>query len=224
MRILIVEDDLELATAIRSAFARRDIASDHAATAEDAGLMIDAMRYAAVILDLGLPDGEGLELLAGLRTRLDPVPVLITTARGEVRDRIQGLEDGADDYLVKPFDFDELFARLQAVLRRKGAFQGNRIAFGNLRFDAPSRELTIEDRPVTLSSRETELIDLLLRRAGRVTTRQLAEDQLFGMSEALNSNAVEVYIHRLRRKLEQAGADVVIETVRGVGYLLRSAA
>jgi len=224
MRILIVEDDLELAAAVRSAFDRRGVASDHAATAEDARLMIDAMQYAAVILDLGLPDGEGLDLLGRLRDRLNPVPVLIATARGDVRHRIQGLEHGADDYVVKPFDFDELFARLHAVVRRKGAFQGSRIDFGNLSFDARSRELMIDGRTVTLSSREIELIDLLLRRAGRVTTRQLAEDQLFGMSEALNSNAVEVYIHRLRRKLELAGANVAIETVRGVGYLLRSMA
>jgi len=224
MRILIVEDDLELAIAIGSAFGRRGVASDHAATTEDATLMVEAMQYGAVILDLGLPDGEGLDLVVRLRARLDPIPVLITTARGDVRHRIQGLEDGADDYLVKPFDFDELFARLQAVLRRKGAFQGSRIAFGNLRFEAQSRELVIDDKPVALSSREIELIDLLLRRAGRVVSRQLVEDQLFGMSEALNSNAVEVYIHRLRRKLEQAGADVAIETVRGVGYLLRLAA
>jgi DNA-binding response OmpR family regulator len=223
MRVLIVEDDLELAGAIESAFGRRGVASDRAATVEDATLMADAMQYAAVILDLGLPDGEGLDFLARLRGRLNPIPVLITTARGDVRDRIQGLEAGADDYLAKPFDFDELFARLQAVLRRKGSFQGSRIDFGNLRFDTTSRELVIDDKSVTLSSREIELIDLLLRRSGRVVSRQLVEDQLFGMSDALNSNAVEVYIHRLRRKLDHAGADVMIETVRGVGYLLRSA-
>jgi DNA-binding response OmpR family regulator len=162
-----------------------------------------------------------LDFVARLRARLNPIPVLITTARGDVRHRIRGLEAGADDYLVKPFDFDELFARLQAVLRRNGTFQGSHIDFGNLRFDAISRELMINDRSVSVSSREIELIDLLLRRSGRVVSRQLVEDQLFGMGDALNSNAVEVYIHRLRRKLELAGADVVIETVRGVGYLLR---
>jgi len=221
MRILIVEDDLELAAAIGAAFARRGVASDQAATVEDATLMTDAMQYAAVILDLGLPDGGGLDFVARLRARLNPIPVLITTARGDVRHRIRGLEAGADDYLVKPFDFDELFARLQAVLRRKGTFQGSHIDFGNLRFDAISRELMISDRSVSVSSREIELIDLLLRRSGRVVSRQLVEDQLFGMGDSLNSNAVEVYIHRLRRKLELAGADVVIETVRGVGYLLR---
>lgn len=223
MRILIVEDDRALSDAIRSAFARRGIASDPAATLEDARIMADAAQYAAIILDLGLADGEGLDLLSHLRGRLDPVPILVTTARGDVRDRIRGLEAGADDYLVKPFDFDELFARLHAVLRRKGTFQGSRLEFGNLSFDGASHDLTIGDRRVTLSSRETELIDLLLRRAGRVVTKQLAEDQLFGMSETLNSNAVEVYIHRLRRKLDLAEADVVIETVRGVGYMLRLA-
>ena len=223
MRILIVEDDLQLAAAIEAAFGRRGVASDRAATVEDARLMADAMQYAAVILDLGLPDGEGLDFLTRLRGRHNPVPVLITTARGDVRERIRGLEAGADDYLAKPFDFDELFARLQAVLRRKGAFQGSRVEFGNLRFDAISRELMIDDMSVSLSSREIELIDLLLRRSGRVVSRQLVEDQLFGMGDTLNSNAVEVYIHRLRRKLQLAAADVEIETVRGVGYLLRLA-
>jgi DNA-binding response OmpR family regulator len=222
MRLLVIEDDLELASALGAAFARRDVASDHAATAGDAMLMLDATRYAAVLIDLGLSDGEGLQVLRRLRERHDPVPVLILSARSDLRDRIEGLEAGADDYLIKPFDFEELFARLRAVLRRNGNFQGNAMVLGNLRFDTLSREVDVGGSVVVLSQRETELIDLLMRRSGRVVTKRLAEDQLFGMSETLGSNAVEVYVHRLRRKLDLSGAEVRIETVRGVGYLLRA--
>ena len=125
---------------------------------------------------------------------------------------------------MKPFDFDELEARLRAVLRRQGALQPDRLAMGNVTFDPREREMQVADAPVALSAREADIAELLLRRPGRVVTRQLAEDQLFGHSEALGSNAVEVYVHRLRRKLEKAGADLRIETIRGVGYLLRGVA
>jgi DNA-binding response OmpR family regulator len=221
VRLLIVEDDGALADALREAFTRHGMTSDCATTAGDAALMLDAARYAAVVLDLGLPDGDGRALLRRLRARQDPTPVLILTARSDLDDRIDGLDAGADDYLVKPFAFDELLARLRAVLRRKGNFQGSGIAFGDLRFDTLSRQLFVGEAMVLLSHREAELMELLLRRAGQVVSRQLAEDQLFGMSEMLGSNAIEVYVHRLRRKLEEAGASARIENIRGVGYLLR---
>ena len=178
----------------------------------------------AVILDLGLPDGDGRALLRRLRARKDPIPVLILTARGDLKDRVEGLDAGADDYLTKPFAFDELLARLRAVLRRKGDFQGSDLGFADLSFDVHSRELWVGDAQLLLSPREGELMELLIRRAGQVVSRQLAEDQLFGMSNTLGSNAVEVYIHRLRRKLEDAGAIARIENIRGVGYLLRGEA
>ncbi|WP_297506796.1 response regulator transcription factor [uncultured Caulobacter sp.] len=221
MRLLIVEDDAALADALGEALAGASIACDKAVTAADAALMLDATRYAAVILDLGLPDGDGRSLLRRLRARRDPVPVLILTARGDLKDRIDGLDAGADDYVTKPFAFDELLARLRAVLRRKGDFQGSHLTFIDLRFDTQSRELRVGEAPLILSQREGELIELLIRRGGQVVSRQLAEDQLFGMSNTLGSNAVEVYIHRLRRKLEDAGATARIENIRGVGYLLR---
>jgi len=224
MRLLIVEDDLELAAGLIAAFERRAVSSDHAASAGDAALMLAATRYAAVVLDLGLPDDNGLELVQALRARNDAVPIVILTARSDIGDRIGGLDAGADDYLVKPFDFDELFARITAVLRRQGGFQGNVLTFGNIRFDTATRDLNVGGAPLTLSGRETELIELLLRRDGRVLPKRLAENQLFGMSETLGSNAVEVYVHRLRQKLDRAGAAVRIETIRGVGYLMRLAA
>jgi len=223
MRLLIVEDDAELAGALRAAFARRGIATDHAASAGDADHMLRGAHYSAAILDLGLPDGDGIDVLRELRARGSALPMLILTARGDVQRRIEGLNAGADDYLVKPFDFEELQARLDAVLRRQGGYVGRALMLGALVLDPATREVTLDGAPVALSVRETELLELLLRRAGRVVPKRMAEDQLFGMDEGLGSNAIEVYVHRLRRRLEQSGAALRIDTVRGVGYMLRAA-
>jgi DNA-binding response OmpR family regulator len=224
VRLLIVEDDKELAAALGGAFARRSVSSDHAGSGDDAELMLRSTRYAAMVLDLGLPDGDGLSLLRRVRSRKDPVPVIILTARSDLGDRVAGLDAGADDYLVKPFEFDELYARITAVLRRQGNFQGNSLSLGNLEFDIATRELLVAGAVLALSVRETELVELLLRREGRVVTKRLAEDQLFGMNDTLGSNAVEVYVHRLRQKLERAAATTRIDTIRGVGYLMRAIA
>lgn len=224
VRLLLVEDDAELAAALGAALDRHGYASDLARSAEDALLMLAAVRYAAVLLDLGLPGKDGFAVLRWLRGREDPVPVVVLTARSAVGDRIEGLDAGADDYLVKPFAVDELLARLRAILRRRAPFQGTMLAVANLRYDSASRELHIDGTLVPLSSRETELAELLVRRAGHVVGKRLVEDQLFGLSESLGSNAIEVYIHRLRRKIAQAGAAVSIETVRGVGYMMRPVA
>ncbi len=224
MRLLLVEDDAALADALRAALDRRGIASDHAANASDAGQMLSAARYGALILDIGLSDRSGIEILRDLRGRGDPIPVILLTARGEIGDRIEGLDAGADDYLVKPFAVEELVARLKAVLRRQGAFQGSVLAFANLRFDTDSRDVAADDRPVILSAREMELLALLMRRGGQVVAKRLVEDQLYGLTGSLGSNAVEVYVHRLRRKIEDAGATARIETIRGVGYMLRATA
>lgn len=221
MRLLIVEDNLDIAQALADGFKRRGISSDHAATAADAEVRLEVATYAAVILDLGLPDEDGLALLRRLRARHDPVPVLILTARGEIQQRIAGLNEGADDYLVKPFDMDELQARLDAVLRRHDGYGGRALEFETLKLDLATREVALDGKAIALSVREVELLELLLRRPGRVVGKRIAEDQLFGLDEELGSNAIEVYVHRLRRRLEQLGAPVRIETVRGVGYMLR---
>jgi DNA-binding response OmpR family regulator len=220
MRLLIVEDDLELAAAVRAGLERRGLASDHAPTLGDADHMLNSMAYSAAVLDLGLSDGDGLDLLSVLRSRRQSLPILILTARGDIKDRLAGLDAGGDDYLVKPFNMDELAARLRALLRR-GSLQGNDLALGNLRFDTISRELSIGRVSVGLSARESEIMELLLRRPERVVTKRFVEDQLFGLDEELGSNAVEVYVHRLRKKLEKGGASAAIETIRGVGYILR---
>ncbi|WP_404712584.1 response regulator [Sphingomonas sp. MMS24-J13] len=221
MRLLIVEDSADIAEALIDGFARRAISCDHAATAGDAELMLGAVHYSAAILDLGLPDEDGLKLLGRIRARGEAIPILILTARGDIEQRIAGLNAGADDYLVKPFDFGELDARLQAVLRRHDGNLGSALTIGNLAFDPATRQVKVDGRDVTLSQREIELLELLIRRAGRVIPKRIVEDQLFGLTEELGSNAIEVYVHRLRRRLEALGSTVRIETVRGVGYMLR---
>ena len=221
MRLLIVEDDLALATALAAALERRGFASDAAARLDDAAHMIGVAQYAAVLLDLGLPDGDGVELIQRLRGSGSVVPIIAITARGGLDARISGLNAGADDYVIKPFEVDELVARLNAVLRRQGALAGSKLVAGNLAFDTLSGDALVGERAVPLSARERQLLGLLMRRLGQVVSKQLAEDQLYGLSEPVGSNAVEVHAHRLRRKLEAATADVRIETIRGVGYLLR---
>lgn len=224
MRLLIVEDDQALAAALADALERRGIHSDVAMALEDARHMLAVAQYAAVLLDLGLPDGDGLALIRSLRAERSAIPVLAITARSALDARIVGLNSGADDYLTKPFEVDELVARLRAVLRRQGSLSGSQLTAGNLSFDTMSGDLVVDGVPVTLSARERQLAGLLLRRLGQVVSKPLAEDQLYGLNEPVGSNALEVLAHRLRRKLETAGASVRIETIRGVGYLMRELA
>lgn len=224
MRVLMIEDDRPLAQALSDALRHRGIQSDVAGGIDDARQMIAAAHYAAILLDLGLPDGDGLDLVRRLRAQNNPIPVIAVTARSALDMKIAGLNSGADDYVVKPFDVDELAARLHAVMRRQGAMAGAELRFGNLRFDTASGDLVIGDTPVLLTARERQFAALLLRRFGQVVSKQLAEDQLYGLSEPVGSNALEVQAYRLRRKLEAAGATVRIETIRGVGYILRELA
>jgi len=220
MRILLVEDEIEVAVALVDALARRGVAVDHARTGAEAEAYLDALDYAAVLLDLGLPDDDGVALLARMRRRGDTRPVLIVSARGSIESRVFGLNEGADEYLVKPFDVDELHARLLAVLRRRDGYVGRALHCGRLRFPVDARVAYVDDAVLTLSPRETELLELLLRRGGKVVPKRIVEDQLFGLSGDLGSNAVEVYVHRLRKKLDDAETGARIETVRGVGYMI----
>ena len=220
MRILIVEDDAELADALRAAFARVSIHTDHAATASDACELIANMAYTLVVLDFGLPDEDGLALLGRIRAAGNTVPVIVLTARGDGDTRIAGLRGGADDFLVKPFLFDELHARIEAVLRRQGRYVENTLRFGDLEMDVGSREATHKGARLPLSAREADMLEPLIRRSGRVVPKRFLEDQLFGASDSFGSNAIEVYVHRLRRKLESCDSGLGIVTVRGVGYML----
>lgn len=222
MRLLIVDDNLELAEALAAAFLKRDIRCDIAGTARDAEQLVTTVDYAAMVLDLGLPDEDGLVLLRRLRARRFNLPVIVLSARGAGEMRVLGLESGADDYLVKPFLFVELHARLAAVLRRQGGYVEDVLRAADLTLDTRSREVRAGDAPVPLSVREIELLELLMRRAGHVVPKRVLADQLFGASDALGSNAVDVYVHRVRRKLEDCAA-VRVQTVRGIGYMLAPA-
>lgn len=219
-----IEDDQPLATALMEALKRRGIQSDVATNLTDGRQMLEAARYAALLLDLGLPDGDGLGLVRSLRAQNEPIPVIAISARSALDARIAGLNAGADDYVVKPFDVDELTARIHAVLRRQGALAGAELRFGNVRFDTVSGDLVVGEAPVLLTARERQFAALLLRRFGQVVSKQLAEDQLYGLTEPVGSNALEVQAYRLRRKLEAAGATLRIETIRGVGYMMRDIA
>jgi two-component system response regulator TctD len=220
MRILVVEDNDELAGLIGEGLADADYAAERVATAADARKALAAGRYAAVVLDLGLPDADGMAVLSDLRGRHDGIPVLVLTARAGVHDRVAGLRAGADDYLTKPFAFEELVARLEALLRRPREMTGAMLTLANLSFDTETKQTFIDDVPQLLSARECAVLEILLRRKDRVVSKKSVEDQLFGLAGEVSSNAVEVYVHRLRKQLVDGGAKVQIHTVRGAGYMI----
>jgi DNA-binding response OmpR family regulator len=220
MRLAVVEDNPELARLLAQGLKAEGYETDVLTTVAAARAAVSTTRYAALILDLGLPDGDGLSILRQIRQSQDPLPVLVLTARGGVHDRVNGLRSGADDYLVKPFALEELVARLEALLRRPGQLLGRSLQLANLVFDTESRQAFIDDKPQTLSAREVAVLELLMRRRGHVVSKKLLEDQIFGLSGEVASNAVEVYVHRLRKQLSEHGAKVQIHTVRGVGYIM----
>src|ERR1700744_3830334 len=220
MRLLIVEDNEELAALLARGLRTAGYEADVLSTVGDARRVLSTTFYAALILDLGLPDGDGLALLRELRQRDNPIPVLVLTARGGLHDKVHGLRSGADDYLVKPFALEELIARLEAQLRRPGQLLGNSLRIANLQFDTQNRQASIDELPQVLSARETAVLELLMRSKGRVVSKKQVEDHIFGHSGEVASNAVEVYVHRLRKQLADRGARVQVHTIRGVGYLI----
>src|SRR5216684_2675715 len=220
MRLLVVEDNNDLAQLLLKGLGAEGFAADVVTTAAEGRAALATTRYAAVMLDLGLPDGDGLAVLRELRERKDATPVLVLTARGGVHDRVAGLRSGADDYLAKPFAFEELVARVQALLRRPGDLLGLSLRFGNVTLDTVAQQVFIDDVPKAFSAREVAVLAILMRRSGRVMSKKLVVDSLFGLSIDIGSNAVEVYIHRLRKQLAEAGANLQIHTIRGVGYLI----
>lgn len=216
MRVLVVEDDPLLGDALRVGLSQRGFAADWARDGR-AGLDAAATEpFAAIVLDLGLPELSGLELLKRLRAARNAVPVLILTARDAVRDRVGGLDAGADDYLVKPVDLDELAARLRALVRRAAGRAAPVLEVGPLRLDPAAHAVTFRGASVELSVREFALLHELARVAGRVLSKDQIAERVYGWGEEVESNAVEVHVHHLRRKL----APEVIATVRGVGYLV----
>mgnify|MGYP001231162804 FL=1 len=217
MRLLLVEDDTSLAAGLSLALRNKGFAVNHVARGDHALLAVQTDPPDLMILDLGLPDIDGLDVLRQLRNTNRTIPVLILTARDTTSEKIAGLDLGADDYLAKPFDIDELDARLRAMSRRLGSATGSILTAGDLSLNLATRELTKGDQPVDLSRREYALLRALMEHRGKVLTREALEGKLYAWGEEVASNALEVHIHHLRRKLS---ADV-IKTVRGIGYSLR---
>ena len=205
-----------IGASIRQGLRQDGFAVDWAEDGRAAELALAERVHDALVLDLGLPKRSGLELLGAMRKRGDARPVLILTARDAVADRIAGLDAGADDYMVKPFDLDELSARLRALLRRSSGRSAPVVAHGEVELDPATREVRLRGEPVGVSPREFALLEALLARPGAILSRAQLEDKLYGWSDAVDSNAVEVHIHALRRKL---GADF-IRNVRGVGWMV----
>ena len=223
MRLLLVEDNERFAALLKQGLAGGGFAVDVLPTAKEASVALDAGRWDIVVLDRGLPDGDGLDVLARMRRQGDTTPVLILTAHGSLKDRVTGLQSGADDYLVKPFALEELVARLQALLRRPGNLLGLALRLGNVTLDTVARQVFVDDRPISFSAREIAVLEHLLRRSGRVVAKTLLENSLYGPAQEVGSNAVEVHVHRLRRHLAETGASVHVHTVRGVGYMIGEA-
>lgn len=221
MRILLVEDEPELASAMRTALRRYDMVVDHATSLLEAGDFAESESYDAILLDRQLPDGDGLTLVPKLRARGNATPVLVLTARSDTCDKVDGLDMGADDYLAKPFAFEELLARLRALLRRPANVQTQVIRAGDLAFDFGHREVLVRGEPITLPRRELLVLEALLRRTGRMVQRSSLMEAVFGLDDEIQSNALDTHVSRLRRKLAEADGKVEINGVRGVGYLLR---
>ena len=219
MRILVVEDDTVLAAALMRALTQAAYTVDLAESGEEANNSLASTTYDLVVLDVALPGIDGLSVLRRLRDRRLMVPVLILTARDTLEDRVAGLDLGADDYMTKPFDLPEFEARVRALIRR-GNYNvgGGDLTHGRLRFVSAARRLFYDEQPIELSMRELAVIELLLSRQGRVVSKEQMIDRLFGWGDEVGSNAIEVYVHRVRKKLEPYGVD--IRTVRGMGYLL----
>jgi DNA-binding response OmpR family regulator len=222
MRVLVVEDHRAMREIITEHLQKCGFAVDPVGSGDEALAAMAAFAYDAVILDLGLPDMDGMEVLHRLNVaRKTAPPALILTARDAIEDRIGGLNAGADDYILKPFDLMEMEARLRAVLRRPGLRREVAYAFGDLTFDPVARSAAVTGAPLDLTRREASVLEELIRAAGRIVVRDALEDRLYGFDEEVTGNALEATMSRLRRKLAAAGSTVGIETTRGVGYHLR---
>jgi DNA-binding response OmpR family regulator len=221
MRLLLVEDDRLLGSAMQTSLVRAGYAADWVQTGRDFDGALATHEYECAVLDLGLPDTSGAMLLRQIRARKEHMPVIVVTARGGLQDRISLLDDGADDYLVKPFDLDELAARIRSVVRRaaKDDATSDVLCHGSLRLFPQRYSATWNDRDVPLTHREYSVLEALVRRKGQVLTRARLEEALYGWGEEPDSNTVEVYIHFLRRKFHSG----LIQTIRGLGYQLASA-
>ncbi|RVH86925.1 DNA-binding response regulator [Sinorhizobium medicae] len=222
MRILLVEDEAEFAKAMRGALERDRFVVDWVTSISLASEASRSHVHELVLLDRTLPDGDGLSLIPQLRADNPGVPIIVLSARGELTERVAGLDDGADDYLVKPFDLAEMLARIRAVQRRPNELAPDEIVVGDLVFDMAFGEARVHGTQLVLQRREVAVLTALIRRRGRVVLRETIEEAVYGFDDAIQSNTLDSHISRLRRKFSEAGAGVEIHTVRGVGYLLRA--
>jgi DNA-binding response OmpR family regulator len=220
MRLMLVEDNTRLAGFIAKGLRSSGFTVDLLETGRDAETALANESYDAVILDLGLPDMDGLSLVKSIRARGNGVPILILTARDGLGDRVLGLDTGADDYMVKPFAIEEMIARVRALTRRPRQALDKCLRFGNVALDTTNREVEIGGARITLARREIDLLELLLRRAGHVVPRPVLESQMYGHDDEMTPNSFEVAVSRLRKSLRQADASVFITTFRNVGYML----
>jgi two-component system copper resistance phosphate regulon response regulator CusR len=220
MRILLVEDDEDVARFIRKGLAEQSYAVDVADDGEHALELADTTNYDAIVLDLMIPEPDGLAVCRSLRTDGSSVPILMLTARGSVDDKIAGLDAGADDYLAKPFEFGELLARLRALLRRGTIAVSSQIVVGDLEIDTGSHRVRVEGVPLTLTTKEYGVLEYLARNAGRIVTREEIAEHVWSQEFDPFSNLIEVYINRLRRHIEKVSAKKLIHTIRGSGYML----
>jgi two-component system OmpR family response regulator/two-component system response regulator QseB len=214
MRLLLVEDDRMIGESLRNALRGSGYAVDWVRDGRAADGTLSTERFDLVLLDLGLPQRDGMEVLQALRARGDGTPVIVLTARDSLASRVQGLDAGADDYVVKPFELDELLARMRAVIRRHSGRAEPAIEVGAVTLDPATRMVSRDGVPLALSAREYAVLEALMLRPGAILSRAQLEDRLYGWGEELESNAISVYVHQLRRKLGEG----FIHTVRGVGY------
>jgi len=218
MRILVVEDDPVIADAVRVGLTLGGAIVDCVGTCADALAAVSTTRFSAIVLDIMLPDGSGIDVLREIRAGKETIPVLLLTARDEISDRVTGLDAGADDYLVKPFDLDELAARLRAITRRSDGRTDPCLVHGTIRVDPAEASVTVDGALVPLSRREFAVLAALMERPGVIRSRSELEERLYGWDDDVESNAVEVHIHHLRNKIGRE----TIETVRGLGYRMRA--
>lgn len=216
MRLLLVEDDELLGDAVRTGLTQEGYTVDWMKDGISAEAALKAEHFDLVVLDLGLPRRSGLEILKTLRMSANPIPVLILTARDTVSDRVEGLDTGADDYFIKPFDMDELSARIRALLRRSSGRASPKLVHKDITLDPVAHIVTHNDKPVELSAREFVILQTLLESMGKVISKSRLEQGLYGWNMEVESNTVEVYIHHLRKKL----GNELIQTIRGVGYMI----
>jgi two-component system, OmpR family, response regulator len=220
MRILLIEDELELASAIESALGKRNIVVDCVPSLSEARYAIRECQYKVVLLDRGLPDGDGLTAIPDLRALAPDIPVIVLTAAGEIAARCEGLNAGADDYLAKPFSMDELTARLRALARRAPVMQSHKVTLGVLEVDLASLAATVRGEQLDLRRRELLALQALVENVGKTVRREQLIARVYGLDEDIQSNALDAHISRLRSKLALCDAGVEIRPVRGIGYLL----